>query len=92
MASRVIHLSNGLETWDMKVTSHLNGTMAINDNEWGSLVQLMEDWLVGIDEAVEYVGTTVKEEDRDKNNMARYQVKCWLFLSNFIHFALLVFL
>jgi hypothetical protein len=58
----------------MKVTSHLNGTMAINDNEWGSLVQLMEDWLVGIDEAVEYVGTTVKEEDRDKNNMARYQV------------------
>jgi hypothetical protein len=44
----------------MKVTSHLNGTMAINDNEWGSLVQLMEDWLVGIDEAVEYVGTTVK--------------------------------
>ena len=74
VASRVIHLSNGLETWDMKVTSHLNGTMAINDNEWGSLVQLMEDWLVGIDEAVEYVGTTVKEEDRDKNNMASIDV------------------
>lgn len=69
VASRVIHLANGLETWDMKLTSHLNGTLSINDNEWGSLVQMMEDWLVGIDEAVEYVGTTQKEEDREKGRL-----------------------
>ncbi|XP_052091532.1 axonemal dynein light chain domain-containing protein 1-like isoform X2 [Mytilus californianus] len=69
VASRVIHLANGLETWDMKLTSHLNGTLSINDNEWGSLVQMMEDWLVGIDEAEEYVGTTQKEEDREKGRL-----------------------
>ncbi|CAG2256169.1 unnamed protein product [Mytilus edulis] len=69
VASRVIHLANGLETWDMKLTSHLNGALSINDNEWGSLVQMMEDWLVGIDEAVEYVGTTQKEEDREKGRL-----------------------
>lgn len=73
VASRVIHLANGLETWDMKLTSHLNGTLSINDNEWGSLVQMMEDWLVGIDEAVDIdITQTVKKVQKWASSATNY--------------------
>ena len=64
VATNVIHLMNGMETWDMKLASSLNGTMPIHDMEWGGLCQLMEDWLSSITEAVEYVGSTQREESR----------------------------
>ena len=64
MATNVIHLMNGMETWDMKLASGLNGTMPIHDMEWVGLCQLMEDWLASIKEAVEYVGSTQREESR----------------------------
>ena len=55
---------NGMETWDMKIASGLNGTMPIHDMEWAGLAQLMDDWLVSIKEAIEYVGSTQREESR----------------------------
>nr|XP_022325517.1 axonemal dynein light chain domain-containing protein 1-like isoform X2 [Crassostrea virginica] len=64
VAPHAIHLMHGLETWDMKIASALNGTQPINDNEWIGLLNLMEEWMSGIDEAVQYVGSTQKEEDR----------------------------
>ena len=64
VAPHAIHLMHGLETWDMKIAAALNGTQPINDNEWIGLLNLMEEWMSGIDEAVQYVGSTQKEEDR----------------------------
>ncbi|KAL3870210.1 hypothetical protein ACJMK2_038289, partial [Sinanodonta woodiana] len=66
VATLVIHLMNGLETWDMKITAGLNGTMAIHDTEWIGICQLMEDWLNAIQKAIEYVGTTQREDDRNE--------------------------
>ncbi|XP_060065790.1 axonemal dynein light chain domain-containing protein 1-like [Ylistrum balloti] len=66
VAPNAIHLLNALETWDMRVSSALNGTLPIHDNEWGALCQLMEEWLTAVDSAAEYVGTTQSEEDRDE--------------------------
>lgn len=48
----------------MKIAAALNGTQPIGDNEWVSLLNLMEEWMGGIDDAVQYVGSTQKEEDR----------------------------
>ena len=64
VATNVIHLMNGMETWDMKITSSLNGTMPVHDNEWSSLLLTMEEWLAAIAEAVEYVGATQREDER----------------------------
>ncbi|XP_052221948.1 axonemal dynein light chain domain-containing protein 1-like isoform X3 [Dreissena polymorpha] len=64
VATNVIHLMNGMETWDMKITSSLNGTMPIHDNEWAGLLLTMEEWLAAIEEAIEYVGSTQREEER----------------------------
>ncbi|XP_061169866.1 axonemal dynein light chain domain-containing protein 1-like isoform X2 [Saccostrea echinata] len=64
VAPHAIHLMHGLETWDLKIAASLNGTQPINDNEWVSLLNLMEEWMGGIDDAVQYVGSTQKEEDR----------------------------
>lgn len=64
VAPHAIHLMHGLETWDMKIAAALNGTQLINDNEWIGLLNLMEEWMTGIDEAVQYVGSTQKEEER----------------------------
>ncbi|XP_062611821.1 axonemal dynein light chain domain-containing protein 1-like isoform X3 [Saccostrea cucullata] len=64
VAPHAIHLMHGLETWDLKIAAALNGTQPINDNEWVSLLNLMEEWMGGIDDAVQYVGSTQKEEDR----------------------------
>ncbi|XP_056012057.1 axonemal dynein light chain domain-containing protein 1-like isoform X3 [Ostrea edulis] len=64
VAPHAIHLMHGLETWDMKIAAALNGTQPIGDNEWVSLLNLMEEWMGGIDDAVQYVGSTQKEEDR----------------------------
>lgn len=64
VAPHSIHLLNSLETWDMKLASCLNGTMAINDNEWGALCQLMEEWLGAVDHVIEYVGTTQRDDER----------------------------
>lgn len=58
VAPHAIHLMHGLETWDMKIAAALNGTQLINDNEWIGLLNLMEEWMTGIDEAVQYVGST----------------------------------
>lgn len=55
---------NGMETWDMKITSSLNGTMPIHDNEWAGLLLTMEEWLAAIEEAIQYVGSTQREEER----------------------------
>ncbi|XP_021363508.1 axonemal dynein light chain domain-containing protein 1-like isoform X2 [Mizuhopecten yessoensis] len=66
VAPNAIHLLNALETWDMRVSSALNGTLPIHDNEWGALCQLMEEWLTAVDAASEYVGTTQSEEERDE--------------------------
>lgn len=51
VAPNAIHLLNALETWDMRVSSALNGTLPIHDNEWGALCQLMEEWLTAVDAA-----------------------------------------
>ncbi|KAL4218861.1 Axonemal dynein light chain domain-containing protein 1 [Mactra antiquata] len=67
VATNVIHLMNGMETWDMKITSSLNGTMPIHDNEWAGLLLTMEEWLSSIEEAVEYVGSTQREDERAEN-------------------------
>nr|XP_034304358.1 LOW QUALITY PROTEIN: axonemal dynein light chain domain-containing protein 1 [Crassostrea gigas] len=64
VAPHAIHLMHGLETWDMRLLPALNGTQLINDNEWIGLLNLMEEWMTGIDEAVQYVGSTQKEEER----------------------------
>ncbi|XP_078323463.1 axonemal dynein light chain domain-containing protein 1-like isoform X5 [Crassostrea virginica] len=53
VAPHAIHLMHGLETWDMKIAAALNGTQPINDNEWIGLLNLMEEWMSGIDEAVQ---------------------------------------
>lgn len=66
VAPNAIHLLNALETWDMRVSSALNGTLPIHDNEWGALCQLMEEWLTAVDAASKYVGTTQSEEERDE--------------------------
>lgn len=77
MATNVIHLMNGMETWDMKITSSLNGTMPIHDNEWAGLLLTMEEWLTAIEEAVEYVGSTQREDERTENRPhTRYSVIC----------------
>ena len=67
VATNVIHLMNGMETWDMKITSSLTGTMPIHDNEWAGLLLIMEEWLTSIEEAVEYVGGTQREDERIEN-------------------------
>lgn len=67
VATIVIHLMNGMETWDMKITSCVNGTMPIHDNEWAGLLLIMEEWLTAIEEATEYVGSTQREEERLEN-------------------------
>ncbi|XP_052789465.1 axonemal dynein light chain domain-containing protein 1-like isoform X3 [Mya arenaria] len=67
VATNVIHLMNGMETWDMKITSCLNGTLPIHDTEWAGLLLTMEEWLAAIEEAVEYVGATQREDERMEN-------------------------
>ncbi|XP_053380213.1 axonemal dynein light chain domain-containing protein 1-like [Mercenaria mercenaria] len=79
VATNVIHLMNGMETWDMKITSSINGTMPIHDNEWAGLLLTMEEWLSSIEEAIEYVGSTQREDERVENRAhTRSKQKGWL--------------
>ncbi|KAK3088891.1 hypothetical protein FSP39_025040 [Pinctada imbricata] len=67
VAPHAIRLMHGLESWELKLTSSLNGTFTINDNEWGALCQLMEEWMGCVDDAVQYVGSTQRDDDRTEN-------------------------
>ena len=61
----MIHLSNNFETWDSKLNAVLHGGNPLPEIEWTRLYQLMDDWVVCLDETIAAIGQTQKEEDRE---------------------------
>ncbi|KAL5011861.1 hypothetical protein ScPMuIL_010412 [Solemya velum] len=64
VASNLIHLRNSLEAWDMRIVAVLNGTLVVPDSEWSSLAHQMEEWISTAREAIDFIGTTQREESR----------------------------
>ena len=64
VAAIVIHLQNIVETWNSRLTAALHGTMAIQENDWSSFYQSLDEWVASLDLAHVYVGTTQTEEER----------------------------
>ncbi|XP_012942468.1 axonemal dynein light chain domain-containing protein 1 isoform X2 [Aplysia californica] len=64
VAGLIIHLQSALENWETRLMSSLQGVLNLQESDWGSLYQALEDWLASLGQAVEYVGTTQKDEDR----------------------------
>ncbi|XP_071115667.1 axonemal dynein light chain domain-containing protein 1-like [Haliotis cracherodii] len=66
VATSVIHLTNAIELWETRLTSALNGTMTLQETDWSSFYHTLDDWVVAVDQCLEYVGTTQKQEDKQE--------------------------
>ena len=64
VATGIIHISNSLETWDNKFSALLHGSNPLPDQEWLRFFQLMDDWLNSIDETMDVIGSSQKEDER----------------------------
>ncbi|XP_077986638.1 axonemal dynein light chain domain-containing protein 1-like isoform X2 [Glandiceps talaboti] len=66
VAKGFITLQNAMEIWDTKLTQVVNGAAYPPESEWGRLYDLLEDWMVLIDETLDIVGSTQKESERNE--------------------------
>ncbi len=64
VATGLIHINNNLETWDNKLNAAIQGNNPLPDQDWIRFYQLLDDWIVSIEETAEEVGSTQKEDDR----------------------------
>lgn len=62
----MIHLTNAIELWETRLTSALNGTMTLQETDWSGFYHTLDDWVVAVDQCLEYVGTTQKQEDKQE--------------------------
>ncbi len=53
----MIHIASNLELWENKFSSVVVGQNPLPDAEWSRFSQLLEDWIVSIDEAAALVGS-----------------------------------
>ncbi|KAL8625878.1 hypothetical protein ACOMHN_012470 [Nucella lapillus] len=64
VAAIVISLQNVVEIWEARVVGALNGSVAIQDSDWATFYQTLDEWVASLDQAQLYVGTTQTEEER----------------------------
>ncbi|CAH1787293.1 unnamed protein product [Owenia fusiformis] len=70
-ARGIIHLVNSLETWDNKLNAVMHGSNPLPDAEWLRFYQLLDDWVLSINDTLQYIGGTQKEDDREQGGMHR---------------------
>ncbi|XP_055896858.1 axonemal dynein light chain domain-containing protein 1-like isoform X1 [Biomphalaria glabrata] len=66
VAALIIQVQSSMDAWTTKLFSYSHGVLVLQDSDWANLYQTMEDWVVQLTQAVDYVGTTQKEEERQE--------------------------
>ena len=64
VATSLIHITNNLENWNNKFNSVVMGNNPLPDAEWIRFYQLLDDWVVNIEETAEEIGTTQKSDEK----------------------------
>ncbi|KAK6195039.1 hypothetical protein SNE40_000555 [Patella caerulea] len=67
VATGVIHLMNAISGWESRITTALNGSLGILDSEWGVFFLTLEDWIISLNQSIEFISTTQCEADRSEN-------------------------
>jgi hypothetical protein len=66
VAAVAINLQNTIESWTNRIGSARQGNVTLTDSDWVHFFQLLDEWVVALEEVELYVGSTQLEVERQE--------------------------